>query len=425
MLLSKLDNRQFLFGFLGLAIIVRLCLMPFFAHVDLFSEYRRVMFAIENGHLLDNSHRVLIYYIEIVSAWFGTWFIPVDYTLFHLTDPSQSTSSISDYRYFLNDPYVYRYLFFFKLPYLIFDVATAVVIWRFIDNPALKRIALLLWLFNPLTLFATYIFGRFEVISLFFLCVTAYQLKQHRLLLASVLFGLSLWCREINLLFLPVFLIALIDAKDAWFRNAIVVALGAAIVLVIMMLPDALLSAVGGNLELFLDPNTARSTETLNKLLQLGYYWFYPVVIGLFGVLIYTWECLQQEQAERFVIGSALLLAVYFAFNVHSIHYTAWLMIFPILAINYNAKMVTPMIALWGAWLVLWLLKTDAGVFTLFLEAPLNQDFMHMGHFPSYFNAHIATNELSLYQTIQIFRSIFAATLGFMAYRLITRHRQN
>ena len=100
-------------------------------------------------------------------------------------------------------------------------------------------------------------------------------------------------------------------------------------------------------------------------------------------------------------------------------------MIFPILAINYNAKMVTPMIALWGAWLVLWLLKTDAGVFTLFLAAPLNQDFMHMGHFPSYFNAHIATNELSLYQTIQIFRSIFAATLGFMAYRLITRHRQN
>lgn len=421
MALNKLDNRQFLYGCLGIALVVRLCIMPFFAHVDLFSEYRRVLFALEHGHLLDNSHRILVYYIEIAFAWLSTWFIPVEAALFHLPDPTQSTASLNDYRYFLNDPYVYRYLFFFKLPYLLFDLATALLIWRFIDNPTGKRIALLLWLFNPLTIFATYIFGRFEVISLFFLCLTAYQLKQHKVLLAALTFGVSLWCREINLLFLPILLIAVIDPKDSVLRNALIIGICLAIILSLMLLPDTLLPALGGNLQLFLDPATARSTESLNKLLSLGYHWFYPVVIGLLAVVIYTWESLHLEHAERFVVGSGLMLLVYFAFNVHSIQYAAWLMIFPVLAISYNSKVVIPFVGLWLAWLVLWLLKTDGGVFTLFLAAPLSIDFMSMGQFPRYFNQHIATPELTLGQAIAIMRSVFATVLAFLAYRLIVR----
>jgi len=53
---STRSNKQFLLIALGLAVFARFLAMPFFAHVDLFSEARRVYFALENGYLLENSH---------------------------------------------------------------------------------------------------------------------------------------------------------------------------------------------------------------------------------------------------------------------------------------------------------------------------------------------------------------------------------
>ena len=419
----NLDNREFLLVFVGLALLLRLLLMPFFAHVDLFSEYRRIVFAIENGHLLDNSHRLAVYYIEMLFAWIATWFIPITDGLFALPDPTQSTAGTTDYGFFLTDPYVYRYLFFFKLPYLIFDLATAALIWRFVDDVRLRRLALLIWLFNPLTLFSTYIFGRFEVISLFFLCLTALNLKHHRYLLGALSFAVALWCREINLLFAPFFLLSVIDIKEHWFKNGIIIGLASLIIIAFVVLPAHIITAFGGNTQLFLDPETARSTDALNKLLSLGYHWFYPIIIGIMALLFYAWEMLDRPHAERFVISCALVLFVYFAFNVHSVHYAAWLMLFPILSIQYGARVIMPCIALWFAWLVLWLLKTDAGVFTLFLAAPLHTDFIGTGVFPNFFNAHIASGQFDLYQAIQMMRAVFASVLGYFAYRLIKRSR--
>lgn len=406
---------------LGLAVILRLLLMPFFAHVDLFSEYRRVFYVLENGLYFDNAHRSLVFNIELFFAWFSQLFISTTDSLFHLENPTQSVSSLVDYGFFLNDPNVFRHLFFFKLPYLLFDIATAVVIWKFVDKPEHKKIALLIWLFNPVTLFATYMFGRFEVISLFFLAATALQLKQDRLLLATVLFALSLHCREINLLFAPFFLIALIDFKDYWLRNLIVVTVSSIIIAVIYAFPAWLMPKLGGDLSLFVDPRSGHSSDAFKKLLSLGYYWFYPVVIGLACLALYAWEIGKRSHAERYVLCCAVALFIYFGFNVHSVHYAAWLTIFPILSIQYGKKVVLPFVIFSGAWVVLWLLKTDAGVFTLFLAAPLSSDFIGMGHFPTFFNTHIATPELSLHQTIQIMRALFLVVMGFFAYRVLRR----
>jgi len=395
--------------------------MPFFAHVDLFSEYRRVFYALENGLYFDNSYRFVTYSIEMFFAAFSRLFISVSEGLFHLPDPSNSTANLVDYGFFLNDPNVFRHLFFFKLPYLVFDIATAAIIWRFVDNPAHKRVALIIWLFNPITIFATYIFGRFEVISLFFLAATALQLKSDRVLLASLLFGLSLHCREINLIFAPFFLIALIDFKDHWLRNAGFVVANASIIFLIWLIPDWLMTTLGGDTSLYTNPDATHGSDAFKKLLSLGYYWFYPIVIGLAALALYAWEIGYKPHAERFVITSAVALFIYFGFNVHSVHYSAWLVIFPVLSIHYQRKIVFPFVILCGAWITLWLLKTDAGVFTLFLAAPLSNDFIGMGQFPRFFNQHLATAELTLHQTIQIMRALFLVVMGFFAYRLLKR----
>jgi len=420
----SLNNRQFFVLALGLAVILRLLLMPFFAHVDLFSEYRRVIYVLENGHYFDNAHRPLVFYIEMFFVWLSKLFISFSDEVFQLADPKQSVSSLLDYGFFLSDPNIFRHLFFFKLPYLLFDIATAVVIWRFIDKPEHKKIALLLWLFNPLTLFSTYIFGRFEVISLFFLAATALQLKHDQLFRASALFGLSLLCREINVLYTPFLLLALIDFKDYAVRNVLMVAVSSIIIALIYLLPAWLMTRLGGNLTLFVDPNVSQSGEALKKLLSLGYYWFYPIIIGLAALTIYAWEIGDRSHAERYVVCCAVALFIYFGFNVHSVHYTAWLVIFPVLSLQYGKRVVLPFVVLSFAWVVLWLLKTDTGVFTLFLAAPLSSDFIGMGHFPSFFQEHLATPELSLHQAIQIMRALFLVVMGFFAYRLLSSKSQ-
>jgi hypothetical protein len=416
---KKINNKQFLIAALGVGILLRLALMPFFGHVDLFSEARRVFYVLENDFLFDNSHRFVVFYIEVFFAAFSTLFIDVTDGLFHISDPTQSVSNLVDYGFFLNDPNIYRHLFFFKLPYLIFDIATALLIWKFIDKPEHRKIALLIWLFNPLTLFSTYIFGRFEVISLFFLMACALQLKYDRVFFASVLFAVALHCREINLLYAPFLLIALIDFKDHWFRNLVVLATSAGIIAAIYVLPNWLISLSGGNTQLFVDPIETHSSDALSKLLSLGYYWFYPIVIGLAALAIYQWEIGYRSKAERFVLSASVALFIYFGFNVHSVHYAAWLVLYPILSIQYGKKVVLPFTALFGTWILLWLLKTDSGVFTLFLAAPLNTDFIGMGHFPSFFEQNIASESFTLHQAIQLTRSLFLVVMAFFTYRVL------
>lgn len=416
--------RKFLLISIGLAVLLRLLLMPFFAHVDLFSEYRRVNYMLDNALYFDNAHRIVTVYIEMFFVAISKLFIPASDTLFYLPDPSKSTASVQDYYLFIENPYIFRYLFFYKLPYFIFDLGVAAIIWRFIDDLKYRKLALLIWFFNPLTLFATYIFGRFEVFGIFFLALSAYQLKQHRAIWACVCFAVALHCREINLLLTPFLLLAMIDFKDHWLKSAIKFAVATTIVLGIYVLPETVLPHFG-NINLFSDPDSTYSSDKVKMLLSLGYYWFYPIIICLCAVAIYAWEIGKREHAERFVVTAAAALCVHFAFNVHSVHYASWLVIFPILSMQYGRKVLVPFLALFGVWVCLWLLKTDGGVFTPFLAAPLSSEFIGIGHFPTYFNRNIASEGLNLHQTIQMMRSVFAVCMGFFAYRLLTRSGAN
>jgi len=415
---KSLSTQQFLILAVGCAIVLRLLLMPFFAHVDLFSEYRRVMYALDNELYFSSSHRVVTYYIEMFFALLSKLFIPASDTAFFLDDPSKSTSSVRDYFLFLQDPHIYRYLFFFKLPYFIFDLSVAAVIWRFVDNIVYRRIALLLWLFNPLTLFATYIFGRFEVFSIFFLALAALQLKSHRVVLASLCFAVALHCREINLIFAPFFLLSLIDFKDNFWRNVIVTGFCTILVVLLYLLPDWLIPKLGDT-SLFVNPEAEH--ETFQKLFAMGYYWFYPVIFGLAGLAIYAWEIGNRDHSERFVVTAALSLFIYFAFNVHSVHYASWLVIFPILSMQYGRKVVLPFLVLFIVWVTLWLLKTDGGVFTPFLAAPLSFEFIGVGHFPTYFQMNLATDTFMLHQLVEVVRTLFTLSMIFFCYRVMGR----
>ena len=47
-----------------IGITLRLLIMPFFAHIDLFSEFRRVVYSISNDIYFPQQNRLVTFYIE-------------------------------------------------------------------------------------------------------------------------------------------------------------------------------------------------------------------------------------------------------------------------------------------------------------------------------------------------------------------------
>ncbi|MBL7036471.1 DUF2029 domain-containing protein [Candidatus Microgenomates bacterium] len=116
-------------------------------------------------------------------------------------------------------------LLLLKLPYFIFDIATAFLLMSFFKDRKKKIWAFGLWLFNPVNLYATYMLGQFDIIPTF-LTVAALALvlkkrdkKDVSLLPSAMLLGLGAAFKIFPLLF--VVPLALLK-KDWWSRIKIV-----------------------------------------------------------------------------------------------------------------------------------------------------------------------------------------------------------
>ena len=68
----------------------------------------------------------------------------------------------------LNNPAIFHHLFLLKLPYLFFDLGVAFLLLKFFGQAKQKKLALLLWLFNPLALYTSFMVSQFDIIPVFF-----------------------------------------------------------------------------------------------------------------------------------------------------------------------------------------------------------------------------------------------------------------
>lgn len=83
-------------------------------------------------------------------------------------------------------------LLLIKLPYLIFDLATAFVLLKIFENKREKQLALILWMFNPINLFATYMMGQFDIIPTFFMALSLFLFIKKKLSLAALALGFGI-----------------------------------------------------------------------------------------------------------------------------------------------------------------------------------------------------------------------------------------
>ncbi|MCR4305698.1 MAG: glycosyltransferase family 39 protein, partial [Candidatus Daviesbacteria bacterium] len=82
-------------------------------------------------------------------------------------------------------------LWLLKLPYLIFDLLVALLLYRLVD-PKKALLAFGLWIFNPVNLYATYMMGQFDILPTFFSVLSIYLAFKGKLNLAAVALGVGI-----------------------------------------------------------------------------------------------------------------------------------------------------------------------------------------------------------------------------------------
>lgn len=105
----------------------------------------------------------------------------------------------------------YTYVFTFKLPMIIFDLLTAVLIYKvLIHLTGSKRSSLVgyyLWLFNPYLLIAVEMSGEIDVIPAFLVMLSFLLFCRKRLVMSGLVLALATLIRMYPLLFFPLMLI--------------------------------------------------------------------------------------------------------------------------------------------------------------------------------------------------------------------------
>jgi hypothetical protein len=110
-------------------------------------------------------------------------------------------------------------LLIFKLPFLIFAFLTLYFIPQLFNDPKKGKIAQIIWLFAPVTIFVSSGLGQADTILTFFILMSLISIKNDKLTMAAVFVALSALIKPFGLILLP--LIALKSYKDKGFVASI------------------------------------------------------------------------------------------------------------------------------------------------------------------------------------------------------------
>jgi hypothetical protein len=188
----------------GIAVAVRLVLMPIACHSDLISTYHR------SWVVLNELHPTYWLPHQLIQAFFLALYSPFLRLEELLAWERGMSASVGFWlETFAPHPQVMPALFLFKVPYLLCDLGTAAILLRlFADAPAKGFRAVSMWLFNPVTIFVFYVFGRYDAVAIFFLALGVLALQRSAPLRSALALGIAIWSRYWPVFLLPFLVIA-------------------------------------------------------------------------------------------------------------------------------------------------------------------------------------------------------------------------
>jgi len=120
----------------------------------------------------------------------------------------------------LREPGIGILLALLKLPYLLFDLSTAILLLWLIRNPQAAVRAFKIWLFNPVVLYVTYVFGQFDIVAVFFIVLAFYYQQQARRNATLLALSLAILVKAFAIMIMPFFLVLYLDKERGLYERA-------------------------------------------------------------------------------------------------------------------------------------------------------------------------------------------------------------
>lgn len=201
-------------------ILLRFLVMTFFFHPDLKDIHLRVSFLYTEKVFNIYEYLKKNEFTKINAPDFA--YPPVTYFTLgfyqYLISPilgsdfQKWTRDYSDYRY--DTHFIFRYLFSLKIIYLIFELLTGLLIYKLLSNSNKRKLALSLWFFNPINLYAIAAIGQFDIIPTFLSVLSYFLWNKKKVLYAGLSLGTAIAFKTYPLLFLPFYLLTKSDLKN-------------------------------------------------------------------------------------------------------------------------------------------------------------------------------------------------------------------
>jgi len=197
-----------------LGLIVRLLLMPFTFHSDLwaisFSQNLFIFKGVTNiyeylvnlpatSDLVVNYGRNFFTYPPLAYYTLGVFGLILK-PLFNADFFKNLAGILPNV---LNDSRLYWHLFVTKLPYLVFDFGILWLLTNIFNEEKKKVLVAILWIFNPLALYTSYMVGQFDIIPVFFTVLSLLLVKKNRLGWAAFALGVGGAYKMFPLFFVP------------------------------------------------------------------------------------------------------------------------------------------------------------------------------------------------------------------------------
>jgi hypothetical protein len=120
----------------------------------------------------------------------------------------------------LREPGIGVLLAVLKLPYLLFDFATAMLLLWLIRNPQTAVRAFTIWLFNPVVLYVTYVFGQFDIVAVFFVVLAFYYEQQARRNATLLALSVAIFFKTFAIVAVPFFLFLYLEKESGLYERA-------------------------------------------------------------------------------------------------------------------------------------------------------------------------------------------------------------
>ena len=297
----------------------------------------------KSDQLLKTYQKELFNYPPAVYLFLGS----VNRFLTGFEDKTFHNSFLFNVKDTLGSPNLFLHLFILKLPYLIFDLAIAFLLYAFFNTQREKNLAFTLWMFNPWAIYSTFLMGQFDVIPTFFVLLSLYfVLKSKRDLfkksiISAVILGVGASFKIYPLLLL----IPLVATLTIWRQRLVAVLIGV-LTYVVTILP-------------FIASAGFRSTALVANQTLKSFYSQIPVsggesiILFLLGIIFFYLIFLSRNSKienlwQRFFI----ILLLFFIFTHYHLQWFLWLTPFLIIElVKTNSKHLFVVILMFVAFL--------------------------------------------------------------------------